>query len=137
MKPGGTWAFSFWAQQPFAPLGDMLLEDLAVELPDLPDAIAAFSARYANQGALAELFAGFGGHVSLVTESYLYPIGTADKWWILATNTGLRNFIDRVEPTRREAFKRRHLQRVTDSLGQHTLLTVSLPTQFVVVRFDS
>lgn len=135
MKPTSTWAFSFWSRQPFSPLGDMLLEDLGDALPGLPDEIAAFHHRVAEQTSLADLFADFGGQVSLVSELYHYPIGTIDHWWTLAMQSDMRGLIERMDPVQLEGFKRRHFHRIEERFGKNTFLTVELPVQFAIVRF--
>lgn len=135
MSADATWAFSFWSQQPFAPLGEMLLEDLTAELPELAGDIATFAQRITHQETLAPLFSGLGGRVSISSELYHYPVGTVQQWWALATHTGLRGFIERIHPQRLEAFIQNHFRRINERFGANTFLTVELPMSVAIVRF--
>jgi trans-aconitate methyltransferase len=134
--PRGRWAFSFWAERGFPPLGEILLQDLATEIPTLPSEIADFRHRFANPVVLMDLLSSFGGRTSLISEAPKYRVASLEQWWLLANNTGLRGFIDRIHPHHREAFKQRHLARIENALGRNTCFTIDLPTHFVTVRFD-
>ncbi|MHA6205949.1 class I SAM-dependent methyltransferase [Dyella soli] len=136
MKPTSSWSFSFWSRQPFAPLGDMLLEDLGALLPGLAADMAAIRHRVADQTTLTNLFADFGGQVSLVSELHHFPVGTIDLWWDLVMHSDMRGLIERIDPMQRERLKRRHFHRVEERFGKNTFLTVELPVRFVIVKFS-
>ncbi|MHA6205950.1 class I SAM-dependent methyltransferase [Dyella soli] len=134
--PHGRWAFSFWAERGFPPLGEILLQDLATEIPTLPDEIEAFRHRFANPIVLMDLLGSFGGRTSLISEAPSYRVASLEQWWLLANHSGLRAFIDRIQPDRREAVKQRHFAHIEDSLGRNNCFTIKLPTHFATVRFD-
>ncbi len=136
MAPRGRWAFSFWAERGFPPLGEILLKDLATEIPTLPDEIADFRHRFANPVVLMDLLSSFGGRASLISEAPPYRVASLEQWWLLANNSGLRGFIDRIPPDRREAFRQRHFTNIENALGRNNCFTINLPTHFGVVRFD-
>ncbi|WP_267221823.1 class I SAM-dependent methyltransferase [Dyella silvae] len=136
MKPTSSWSFSFWSRLPFAPLGDMLLEDLGTLFPHLSADVEAFRHRAADQSTLASLFSDFGGRVSVVSELHHFPVGTTDLWWNLVMHSDMRLLIEHIDPQQLAGFKRRHFHRIEEWFGKNTFLTVELPVQFAIVRFS-
>lgn len=112
-RPGGTILFSSFTANAFAQLGACLFEDLEAAGVDLSQKVLA-SERLKDEAVCRDLLLAAGLHnVKQEVVQMGYHLRDADEWWQVVWGSAMRGLVEQVEEAQREAFRRRHLERVS------------------------
>ena len=119
LRPGGNLVFSSFAEGAFAPLAELLAEQLTaagVTVPPPP------WRRLADPRRCTQLLeaAGF-TQVAVQKERLGYHLPDPEAWWTFVENTGFRDLLLRLPSEERPRFKREHLHRVSRFQGDKGL----------------
>jgi ubiquinone/menaquinone biosynthesis C-methylase UbiE len=116
-RPGGTILFSSFTANAFARLGACLCEDLEAAGVDLSQRVLA-SERLKDEAVCRDLLLEAGLHnVKQEVVQMGYHLRDAGEWWQMVWGSAMRSLVELVEEAQREAFRRRHLARVSQLAG--------------------
>lgn len=112
VRPGGTVLFTSFTEQAFQPLAGQFIADLQAAGVDVESRPLA-SQRLKNPDTCRELMAEAGlEDIEQSIEQVGYHLRRVDDWWEVVWNSALRGLVGQIAPAEREAFRRRHLERV-------------------------
>ena len=122
-KPGGRIMFTAFGPQAFQPMLELFmrrLEQCGVRLPDKDAPLAGM--RLADPERCRDLLNSAGlQQVDVHTEQLGYHLKDEMEWWELVWNSGLREWVERVPPDRRTAFRADHQAEVRSLMGENGL----------------
>lgn len=111
-RPGGTVLFSSFTETAFQQLGEFFMEDLRQAGVDIENKPMA-SARLHAADTCRELMEGVGlVNVQQVEMQKGYHLKDENEWWDAVWGAAMRGLVLQIPPAKREAFKRRHLERI-------------------------
>jgi ubiquinone/menaquinone biosynthesis C-methylase UbiE len=110
VRPGGRIMISCFEESYFYPLKEMFFTRIeAYGVPSHPQAWR----RIANEAGSKELFHKAGlRDINVHKKNVGYNLRSADDWWEIVWNAGLRRMVTRLTAEDQERFKREHLQEV-------------------------
>jgi ubiquinone/menaquinone biosynthesis C-methylase UbiE len=113
-RPGGTVLFSSFTETAFQRLGEYFVEDLKQAGVDV-DSKPLASARLQNADTCRDLMAASGfANIKQVEVQNGYHLKDEQEWWDAVWGTALRGLVLQLPEQERDAFKRRHLQRIAE-----------------------
>lgn len=111
-RPGGTVLFSSFTETAFQRLGEYFIEDLKHAGVDV-DSKPLASKRLENADTCRDLMAASGyANIKQVELQKGYHLKDEQQWWDAVWGTALRGLVLQLSETERDAFKRRHIQRI-------------------------
>ena len=110
VRPGGRIMISCFEESYFYPLKEMFFARIeAYGVPSHPQAWR----RIANEAGSKELFTRAGlRDIDVRKKNVGYQLNSAEDWWEIVWNAGLRRMVTRLTVEDQERFKREHLQEV-------------------------
>jgi ubiquinone/menaquinone biosynthesis C-methylase UbiE len=110
VRPGGRIMISCFEESYFYPLKEMFFT--RIEANGVPSHPQAWR-RIANEAGSKELFHKAGlRDINVHKKNVGYNLRSADDWWEIVWNAGLRRMVTRLTAEDQERFKREHLQEV-------------------------
>jgi ubiquinone/menaquinone biosynthesis C-methylase UbiE len=114
VKPGGRIMISSFQENYFSPLKELFFGRLAAYGAPAPPQTWR---RIASEAGCREFFAQAGLlDVRVETKNVGYFLNSAEEWWDIVWNAGLRRMVTRLAPHEQERFKQEHVREV-ESLG--------------------
>jgi len=114
LKPGGRLMFTSFAPTALQPMTTMLFEDLRnVGLPLRDDENGGSASRLPSRDFCCALLEE-AGYVDTASETLQlgFYLETAEDWWDVVWNAGLRGYIERLDPDQLADLRARHLPRI-------------------------
>ncbi len=110
VKPGGRVAITSFSEGYFSPCKELLFERAATYgVPAPPQGWK----RISQEAGCRQLFASAGlADVRVEEKNMGYYLESAEDWWNIVWNAGLRRFVTQIPPQDRERFKAEHLAEV-------------------------
>lgn len=110
VMPGGRIMISNFQENYFSPLKELFFDRIAgYGVPDPPQAWK----RIAHEQGCRELFEKAGlTDVRVEAKNIGYFLDSAEDWWSIVWNAGLRRMVSQLSPADQERFKREHLQEI-------------------------
>jgi ubiquinone/menaquinone biosynthesis C-methylase UbiE len=111
LKPGGTLAFTSFGPNAFAPLTESFCErmkqyNITIESPALD--------RLKDPEICKSLLEEAGAIDIEVTEKQCgHHLNNADNWWEVVWNSGLRMYLEQLQPPQQAEFRKEHLEEVS------------------------
>jgi ubiquinone/menaquinone biosynthesis C-methylase UbiE len=122
-KPGGRVLFTVFGKQAFQPMMELFIrriENFGVVAPDKDAPFAAM--RLADPEHCRDLLSGAGlKDIEVLTEQLGYHLKDEAQWWEVIWNSGMREWVERIPPDRRELFRTEHLADVRPLIGEQGL----------------
>jgi ubiquinone/menaquinone biosynthesis C-methylase UbiE len=110
VKPGGSVMISNFCENYFSPMKELFFERIASYGVPLP---SQQWRRIAHETGCRRLFETAGlKDIRVETRNVGYYLDSADDWWSIVWNAGLRRMVIRLSPDDRERFKREHVQEI-------------------------
>ncbi|HKK06379.1 MAG TPA: class I SAM-dependent methyltransferase [Gammaproteobacteria bacterium] len=131
LKPGGTLAFTSFADRAFRPLAEMFIEDLEA-FGLTPPAPGWY--RLSDPTVVRQLLeaAGFEA-IETAEEQHGHYLADTSGWWELLWNSGFRGYLNALAPEQLAAFRRMHLARVAERATEQGLW-LDIATLFTTAR---
>ncbi len=129
VKPGGRVAITNFQENYFSPLKELFFDRLAsYGVQNLPQAWR----RIAHEAGCRTLFETAGmSDIRVETKNVGYYLESADDWWSIVWNAGLRRYVAQLAPRDHERFKVEHLQEVA-ALGTEKGIWLDVGVLFTV-----
>ena len=110
VKPGGRIMISSFQENYFSPLKELFFARLAARgIPAQPQTWR----RIASEAGCRAFFAHAGlDDITVETRNVGYHLGSADEWWEIVWNAGLRRMVAGLDPDDQARFKQEHLREV-------------------------
>jgi SAM-dependent methyltransferase len=122
-KPGGRILFTVFGKQAFQPMMELFIrriENFGVVAPDKDAPFAAM--RLADPEHCRDLLSGAGlKDIEVHAEQLGYHLKDEAEWWEVIWNSGMREWVERIPPDRRELFRAEHLADVRLLIGEQGL----------------
>jgi ubiquinone/menaquinone biosynthesis C-methylase UbiE len=114
VKPGGRIMISNFQENYFSPLKELFFDRIAAYgVPDPPQTWK----RIAHEQGCRELFEKAGlTNIRVETKNIGYFLESAEDWWSIVWNAGLRRMVSQLSESDQQQFKREHLQEI-EALG--------------------
>lgn len=123
LRPGGVIAFSVLGAGAFEPMASLLSRRIeGRETPGSQPLPVPGLHRLAAPERCQQLLEGAGLRECRVTEEQLgYHLRDTREWWDLVMGSGLREFVDRLDPALADAVRDEHLAELASSVGENGL----------------
>jgi 2-polyprenyl-3-methyl-5-hydroxy-6-metoxy-1,4-benzoquinol methylase len=114
VKPGGRIMISNFQENYFSPLKELFFDRIAgYGVPDPPQTWK----HIAHEQGCRELFENAGlTDIHVETKNIGYFLDSAEDWWSIVWNAGLRRMVNQLSATDQQRFKREHLREI-EALG--------------------
>lgn len=128
VRPGGVLALTTWGPRIFAPLYEPFLDAVRAHRPGMKE-YRPWD-RLTTQEDVAALMRAAGlARFEVTAEAGSEPLQRPQDWWTIALGTGLRWFIDQLDPQSAEAVRRECLYRArhVHAIETNVVYTVAFP----------
>lgn len=114
LKPGGRLMFTSFGPSALQPMTEMLFEDLRAVGLELGESETGGSAKRLPDREYCEALLTDAGYIGAASQPKQlgYHLKTAEDWWEVVWNAGLRGYLERLDPRQLAELRERHLPRV-------------------------
>lgn len=110
VKPGGRLMISSFREEYFSPMKELFYDRIASYGVPIP---SQQWRRIAHKAGCRQLFETAGmTNIRVETRNLGYYLESADEWWSIVWNAGLRRMVTQLSPENQAQFKREHVQEV-------------------------